>query len=99
MDRHPDVVGSIHVDDYQKKREDVPFLGDIPNWDHPDAIASDRLMSDLAILQRGESVSISTKNERDNPGYERIGRLNVVVQSKPVMSIVLHQQSRHDAEC
>lgn len=85
-DSLPDKVTIIHFDDYQKKRADAPVFDGMTNWDHPGAIDFEKLILDLKKILNGESVSIQTRNERDNPEFPKTReRKEVVLQSLPII--------------
>jgi uridine kinase len=55
----------IHLDDYQKPKEDVPrFLGH-RNWDDPRAVDFDKLIMDLQALRRGEAVTVMARSQTE----------------------------------
>lgn len=55
----------VHLDDYQKPKEQVPRLGRHRNWDHPDALDFEALLRDLRALLRGEPVTIMARSQTD----------------------------------
>lgn len=66
--RHPDWT-LVHLDDYQKPREEVPrFLGH-RNWDDPRAVAFDRLLDDLRALRRGEAVTVMARSQTEQDEF------------------------------
>lgn len=88
MDKYPDKIGLIQLDDYFKPSDQVPKFKEHTNWDHPDALFLDKLAKDLAELSQGKSVVINTKNERLNPDYKRTDkRIPVEFQPKPIMLV------------
>lgn len=70
FDQFREEVSVVHLDDYYKKREDMPICSEGINYDHPNAIDFNKCFLDLKTLQSGENIIIQTKNERDNPEYE-----------------------------
>jgi uridine kinase len=68
--KHPDLFALVHVDDYAKKIELVPTIGDMKNWDHPDLLRFDDLYNDLVSLLNGKAISVITKSEFYNPNYD-----------------------------
>lgn len=88
MDKYPDQVGLIQLDDYFKPSGSVPILGGLENWDHPDSLFLDRLAADIKALGEWQSVTINTKNERLNPDYARTDkRIPVVFVPRPLMLV------------
>lgn len=88
MDKYPDKVGLIQLDDYFKPSAEVPKYEGHTNWDHPDALFLEKLANDLSELSQGKSVVINTKNERLNPDYKKTDkRIPVEFQSKPIMLV------------
>jgi len=88
MDKYPDQIGLIQLDDYFKPSAQVPKFEEHTNWDHPDALFLDKLASDLAELSQGKSVVINKKNERLNPDYKKTDkRIPVEFQPKPIMLV------------
>ena len=95
MDKYPNKIGLIQLDDYFKPSNDVQQYKGHENWDHPDALYIDKLAHDLSSLAKGKSVIINTKNERLNPDYKKTDkRIPVEFQPKPIMLVegylVLH---------
>jgi len=62
LTRFPDWT-IVHLDDYQKPREQIPKLGRHRNWDHPEAVDFERLIRDLQALRRGESVMVMARDQ------------------------------------
>lgn len=88
IDKYPDKIGLIQLDDYFKPETEVPALKGRANWDHPDALFLDKLANDLTQLSEGKSVIINTKNERLNPEYKKTDkRIPVEFQPKPIMLV------------
>ena len=88
MDKYPDQIGLIQLDDYFKPSGQVPILDGLENWDHPDSLFLDKLAADLGTLGEGNPVTINTKNERLNPYYARTDkRIPVVFVPKPLMLV------------
>ncbi len=69
--KYPETFALIHVDDYFKKKEEVPLVGQHSNWDHPEALRMDDLYRDICSLKAGQSIKITTKSELYNPDYDR----------------------------
>jgi uridine kinase len=65
VERHPGWT-LIHLDDYQKTKEEVPKVGGRRNWDEPDAVDFTSLIHDLEALRRGQTVDVL--------GWSRTGR-------------------------
>ncbi|HEX5744530.1 MAG TPA: hypothetical protein VFX84_03730 [Candidatus Saccharimonadales bacterium] len=80
----PDKFERLCIDDYHKLRTDpdLPMVGDIINWDHPDIIRWDKLLSDIASLKRGKPITIDVKG----PNYaETLKRVPKIVSPRPVL--------------
>jgi uridine kinase len=86
-DQFPDKVAIVHLDDYQKQREQMRFDYGLPNWDHPSAISWELLLRDLLDLRQWKSITVMTKNKRFNPDYKNIGRLPMTVKPKPIIVV------------
>lgn len=88
MDKYPEKIGLIQLDDYFKPSAQVPKFEAHTNWDHPDALLLDNLVNDLAELSQGKSVIINTKNERLNPDYKKTDkRIPIEFRPKPIMLV------------
>lgn len=95
LDKYPDKVGLIQLDDYFKPEDEAPKMHGVVNYDHPHSLYLDKLVHDLTELSQGKTVVINTKNERLNPDYKRTEkRIPVEFQPKPIMLVegylVLH---------
>ena len=88
MDKYPNKIGLIQLDDYFKPLVQVSKFEGHTNWDHPDALYLDKLANDLVKLSQGKSVIINTKNERLNPDYKKTNkRVTIKFQPKPIMFV------------
>lgn len=89
VDKYPDKIAVVHLDDYHKKRDQVPLLHSMTNWDHPEAINFELLLADLEKLMHGESIVVQSKDRRFNPKYngKEFGRLPLEVKPKPIILI------------
>lgn len=87
LERHPEKLAIVHLDDYFQKRKRVPTVENMTNWDHPDAIRWDDLVHDLNALRSGQPIEVFTKSERLNPEYRDKGKRRVTVQPKPVILV------------
>jgi uridine kinase len=97
MDKYPDKIGLIQLDDYFKPANEVPKLSGHENWDHPSAIYLKKLARDLANLAKGKRIIANTKNLRLNPDYVKTGkRIPVEFKPRPIMLVegylVLYEQ-------
>lgn len=91
IDKYPDRIGLIQLDDYFKPSVQVPKFEGHTNWDHPEALFLDKLANDLAELSQEKSVVINTKNERLNPDYKTTDkRILVDFKPKPIMLVEGH---------
>ena len=88
MNKYPNKIGLIQLDDYFKPSDEIPMLEEHKNWDHPDALYFNKLAKDLSKLSQGKPVVINTKNERLNPEYKKTGkRIAVTFKPKPIMLV------------
>ncbi len=88
VDKYPDLFEVINLDDYQKKKTDpdLPMLANKINWDHPDIIDWDKLISDINDLMSGKSVTIDVWSHRSNPDYSSHGNMMPrTIQPKSIM--------------
>lgn len=58
----------VHLDDYQKRRGEVPKLGGRANWDDPAAVRFEDLVRDIQALLRGESVTLMARPQKEPSG-------------------------------
>ena len=101
QDKYQERIGYIQLDDYSKKRVDVPKYVGHDNWDSPNALRFNHLYEDLLELQKGNAVIINTKNEKLNPTYKETNTfVSVEFQPKPIMLVegylVLHDKRIRD---
>ena len=87
--KYPQICALLHIDDYFKKSEDAPTLAGFTNWDHPDAIRFDDLYRDLLSLKSGNSITILTKSELYNPGFDYTLRNKIEYTIEPKLVIIL----------
>lgn len=88
VDSYPDIFEVINLDDYQKKKTDpnVPMLDGKINWDHPDIIDWDKLLSDLDMLQKGQPITLDVWSHRSNPNYHEHGQMiSRTIEPKPII--------------
>jgi len=95
LNKYPNQIGLIQLDDYFKKKELIPQYNGFNNWDHPEALHLDQLYQDLLHFQQGKSVWIDTKNELLNPKFKETKKhISVEFSPKPIMLVegylVLH---------
>ena len=90
VDSDPANFEVIHLDDYQRRKDEagLPTLDDMINWDHPDIIRWDVLISDIKKLQAGNSITIKSWAHRSNPDYASHGQMITrTISPKPIMLI------------
>jgi len=97
LNKYPDKIGLIQLDDYFKPDEEKPKVGNIVNSDHPDSLYFNKLVNDLTELSKGKSVIINTKNEKLNPEYVKTKkRIPVEYQPRLILLVegflLLHDQ-------
>src|SRR3989344_2976543 len=87
--KYPDKIALVHLDDYFKKPEEIPMAGDVPNWDDPAAIRFDDLYRDIVSLMHGKPITVLTKSELYNPGYDPKleNKISYVIEPKPVILV------------
>ena len=78
LDKYPEKISMVQLDDYFKPPSEVPVFADRENWDHPDALYLDKLVEDLQLLSQGKTALINTKNERLNPDYKQTQQRKLV---------------------
>jgi uridine kinase len=83
----PDLIETVHFDDYQKEERDVPLFKGMKNWDHPEAIDFEKLYQDLRQLQSNQQVKVMTKNSIINPSYEQEGRIQHILEPKKIIIV------------
>lgn len=85
--KYPEKVAVVHVDDYFKRKQEVPLLEGFTNWDHPDAVNFERIFKDLILLKNGQSVTILTKSELYNPDYRQSlnNKIEYCIEPKPII--------------
>jgi uridine kinase len=89
-DKYPDVIEVLNFDDYQKvgQKDSLPILGGMVNWDHPDAIRWNDLISDLKSLKAGKEVCIDVWAHRSNNDYEKTRKMIPrTIVPKPVLVV------------
>ncbi len=88
MDKYPDTIGMLQLDDYFKPSDSVPTLLGHENWDHPEALYLDKLAQDISSLSGGASIQAYTKNEKLNPDYAITEkRIIATFLPKPIMLV------------
>lgn len=87
---NPDTFEVINLDDYQKLKTDpnLPMFEGMINWDHPDAIRWDTLLSDIKQLQANQPVTLDVWTSHFNPNYYLTGRL-VPRTIKPKLTMIV----------
>lgn len=86
--KYPHQCAVVRLDDYYKRKEDVSSVGDITNWDHPDALRFNDLYKDLASLKEGQSITLFTRSELGiySPKYDEKGRvLKYIIEPKSII--------------
>lgn len=91
VETHPEIYGILNFDDYQKVSADtyaLPKIDDIVNWDHPDVIRWDDVISDVQKLKRGKSITLQSWSDKSNPDYYKNKTLvPLLVNPMPVMIV------------
>ena len=84
--KYPERIALLHVDDYFRKKEEVPLLHNMLNWDDPRALNFEKLLLDLHSLQDGQPVTVRTKSEFYHPDYAgNDTKIHVTISPKPVI--------------
>ena len=89
-EENPELFEVINLDDYQKLPTDpgLPMFNDMINWDHPDVIRWDDLISDIELLKNGQPVTIKVWTEKFNPYYHKTGiMVPRTINPKPTMIV------------
>ncbi len=86
-DKYPGKVGILHLDDYFKRKEEIPKLKGLINLDSPKALDFDQFIKDIKTLKKGESIVVQTKSERHNPNYRTKGKIPLKITPKPIMLV------------
>lgn len=75
VDSAPDIFDVINFDDYQKLKTDadLPMVDSMINFDHPQVILWDKLIDDLALLEKGQILEIQTWDNRSNVDFQKHG--------------------------
>lgn len=90
QDALPHLFEVINLDDYQKLKTDpkLPMVENMINWDHPDIIRWDALITDIGRLSNGQPVMIDVWAHRSNTNYETTGQMIPrYINSKPILII------------
>ena len=90
VDVHPDIFEVINLDDYHKlgTEPNLPMLDGVINWDHPDIINWQGLLSDVRKLGTGQAVTIDVWAHRSNTNYAKTRtRIPRTIYPKPVLII------------
>ena len=86
LDKYPEKFALVHLDDYFKKKIEIPTLFGMTNWDDPDAIDFEKMLGDLNQLITGHSINIRTKSEKYNPQYHVTDtKINYTIEPKPII--------------
>lgn len=87
-DQFPGKVLIFHIDDYFKPKDQVPLTSGVSNFDHPNALYIDKIVSDLKSLINYQPVTIMTKSPRLNPDFLKTKqRIPVEFEPKPVIVV------------
>lgn len=87
--KYPKKISLLHLDDYFKELEEVPTVDGMLNWDDPRVIRFDDLYKDIVSLMHNQAVTIMTKSELYNPGYDqKLGnKIPYTVEPRPVILV------------
>lgn len=86
--KYPEKISLLHLDDYFKEPEEVPKVDGMLNWDDPSVIQFDDLYKDIVSLMHNKPVTIMTKSELYNPGYDQELRNKIAYVVEP-RSVIL----------
>lgn len=89
LKKHPNECAILHIDDYFKKKEDAPKVGNFTDWDHPDSVRFDDLYRDLLALKEGRPVTILTKSELYHPDYDPKLRNKIEYVVEPRQTVIV----------
>lgn len=62
----------VHLDDYQKRRAEMPRFDGRPNWEHPDAVDFPALIRDLEALRAGTPITVMARVSQTAPTEGRL---------------------------
>jgi uridine kinase len=87
--KYPNKIALMHLDDYFVEPDDAPIVNGMINWDDPATIRFDDLYRDVVSLMHGTSVTVMTKSELYNPGYDpkRRNKIPHVIEPMPVILV------------
>ena len=83
----PSRIGILHLDDYQRGEDEVPWLNGMRNWDHPDAIDFAALVRDMDALARGETLERLTWSEEGRTERDITPRRSTLVEPRDTMVV------------
>ena len=90
IDSDPETFEVIHLDDYQKWKTDpdLPMVGEMANFDHPDVIQWQKLIEDIKSLSKGRNVEVLTWGQRPDVDYSaRTQRVNREIIPKKILIV------------
>ncbi len=87
--KYPNKIALMHLDDYFVEPEDAPIVNGMINWDDPATIRFDDLYRDIVSLMHGKAVTVMTKSELYNPGYDPIRRNKIPHTIEPTSVILV----------
>lgn len=85
----------LQLDDYFRRKTEVPTLEGFPNWDHPSALRWEDFIADIQTLQSGTPIQVRTRGALLNPNYpQTLQKLEVTLNPAEVLLLegylVLH---------
>ncbi len=84
--KYADKITLLQLDDYFRKKKEVPLLHGMKNWDDPRALNFEKLLDDLLLLSSNQPAVIRTKSELYNPDYPRTDtKIYVTVEPNPII--------------
>lgn len=76
----------LQLDDYFRKKEEVPIYEGHHNWDAPESLRWEDFVKDAENLKAGHPVTIRTKNRLYNPDYDRTNaKVEVTLSPAPIL--------------
>lgn len=94
VDIYPEIYELISLDNYQqldKHAPGFPMVNGMPNWDHPDVIAWDKLRRDIIALKSGQAATALVWRHRSNPDFHIHKQLKeIILKPKPVIIVEGH---------
>lgn len=85
--KYPHIFALLHLDDYYKKKEEVPLHRGFTNWEHPEALRFEDVVRDITALKEGKPITFLTKGELYNPNFDvnLRNKIEHTLEPKPIL--------------